>query len=402
MSSLKKRAESIYKSKLANYIKSVKELSSVPKIDSLSKKIAEVATIKELEALGIKPSEKLPKKVFYTIPEKTSVNIQHISIIIPSDLDEVYSPSVNMKKNLLNSTKENFEEHQKPKQNNLKSEKTVILDLKVPLADPGPYNSTGKWLNSSKNGKSEKTEKNPFSYLPENKLGKTFEPIKPSVSTPKASMDMKKMIKPNSNENLSNQFNETNNLISNAFSKASLWHSVHDLASTAISRSHVNLPGSQASPVYYNARTKKESELKASGGQGFAKSRRSDLLKGEEIKEIGKNDFGSRNERWVRMKQEKLKKLKDDREMKELEDFSQNCTFDPRLKRRKYEQKSSGYNFSLNLYSPNFNETEKLEGMKKGPAQYVGLSPSIKEIRYIEGCNTEKLLKLGKPMISYT
>lgn len=153
MSSLKKWAESIYKSKLAKYIKSVKELSSVPKINSLSKKIAEIVTVKELEILGIQPSEKLPKKVFYTIPNKNPENIQCISTIIPGNLDEAGPSSVDIQVKLLNSTKENFKEHLKCKQNTLSHEKTIKLDLKHLLTDSEHLSSTGRELNSTKNGK---------------------------------------------------------------------------------------------------------------------------------------------------------------------------------------------------------------------------------------------------------
>lgn len=63
---LKLKAEKLYNSKAENHFKSLKEVTSVPKIDPLSRKIAEIVTRKELEVLGIKTTEGSIKKPYYS------------------------------------------------------------------------------------------------------------------------------------------------------------------------------------------------------------------------------------------------------------------------------------------------------------------------------------------------
>lgn len=65
-SQLKQKAVKLYNSKAENHFKSLKEVTSVPAIDPLSRKIAEIVTRKELEVLGITPSEPAIKKTYYS------------------------------------------------------------------------------------------------------------------------------------------------------------------------------------------------------------------------------------------------------------------------------------------------------------------------------------------------
>jgi hypothetical protein len=67
ISQLKQRADKLYCSRVESQWESLKEVSSVPKIDKLSRKVAELVTQKELEVLGIKPSESPSKKPLYSI-----------------------------------------------------------------------------------------------------------------------------------------------------------------------------------------------------------------------------------------------------------------------------------------------------------------------------------------------
>lgn len=67
---LKHRDHKLYSSKAEFYSESLKSFCSTPKIDPLSRRIAEIITQRELEVLGIKPTETTSRK-YFQLPART-------------------------------------------------------------------------------------------------------------------------------------------------------------------------------------------------------------------------------------------------------------------------------------------------------------------------------------------
>lgn len=83
-SQLKERENKLYTTKADFHLEYMKNHTAVPFIDPLSRRIADLITKRELEVLGIKPSESHTRK-FFTIPEK-----QEKSLIIPPAPEPVH------------------------------------------------------------------------------------------------------------------------------------------------------------------------------------------------------------------------------------------------------------------------------------------------------------------------
>ena len=73
----KERESKLFSQKAEVHVKEMKEMTGTPKIDPLSKKIAEIVTQRELQALGIRPTEAVVKKPTHVIPKPQP----HISAI---------------------------------------------------------------------------------------------------------------------------------------------------------------------------------------------------------------------------------------------------------------------------------------------------------------------------------
>ena len=65
----KERENKLFSQKAEVHVKEMKEITGTPKIDPLSKKIAEIVTRREMEMLGIQPTEVIVKKPTHIIPK---------------------------------------------------------------------------------------------------------------------------------------------------------------------------------------------------------------------------------------------------------------------------------------------------------------------------------------------
>jgi hypothetical protein len=175
-------------------------------------------------------------------------------------------------------------------------------------------------------------------------------------------------------------------------------HSFKGKISKFTPRCHINLENCKSSPIYFNQLVPLGAKMKARCGITSVEGLRFFLIQEVEEPQEMKNDFFSRNSKWL---MEKEKKLKNKR--KELEKELISCTFDPFFKKHQKNRESEPFIYKACV--PNELKKRQEKEFKvvvpRNIIQYQALSPSDQKISYNCGFNLVNIERVAKPMINY-
>ena len=192
---------------------------------------------------------------------------------------------------------------------------------------------------------------------------------------------------------------KTSNL---SFAKASFLHSPQDSVKASIPRCHLNLSDCKSTPVYYNIRLPQESKVKTLNGVGSVDSLRRLLLTEQPRPNTSTpKDQYSKNLLWSSQKEEKLREMRKSMDLQE----QRKCKFSPTPHQKRSETQI--FDSKSPIFSPKSTLETQSSILKltsrpnESFSSYSCLSPVNSQIRYFEGCNMEKMVKISKPMVSY-
>lgn len=444
---IRNRSEKVYKHKLENHVKMMKNYSSKPKIDELSRKVAEKVTQKELEILGIDQYDTPIKRSYYSLPlpnpaknpaEKPAevlnplvtpknpsqkVTITNLSPIIHIEPDGKDSLFLDNLENPADSPAQGED-----KQTKLQNPESDLLTPACNLSQP--LESSLQNLESIQVFKQELQKEYPelvinsgeVSSFHTNELKEFEETCKEPASVRSKNLESipaeadsdpvpeeekeKDSIKVTSNNftrpsqacfrtSKFSSFQLESRDFSNlqtSYMKASFLHTSQEQVSREIPRCHLNLSTSEISPIYFSYRIGKDSRVKTSAGVGPVDSLRSLMLRQEEVvKEPEKKNIYDRNFEWKQEKQKMHQKIRESLEIEHLK----SCTFDPFPKSNKKSE-----SFQLKSHS-NLVKAPVEPVVPKRTLQYSGLSPFDGKISYSDVSQSEKFLAKVKPMVNY-
>ena len=443
---IKNRSEKVYKHKLENHVKMMKNCSSIPKIDGLSRKVAALVTQKELEILGIDQYDTPVKRAYYNLPvvnpaknpsEKPAeapnplvtpknpsqkVTIANLSPIIlietdakdslflenaenpadtlipgevqsnpPQPQPEVSNPACNSSQHL-ESSLQNLESIQVFKQELQKEYPELVINS-------GEVSS----FHTNELKEFEEACKEPASVRSKNLESIPAEADSDPIQEEEREKDSIKVTSNNFSRpsqaclrvSKFSSFQYESKYFSNlqsSYMKASFLHTSQEQVSREIPRCHLNLSTSEISPIYFSYRVGKDSRVKTSAGVGPVDSLRSLMLRKEEdAKEPERKDIYARNFKWKQDKQRMHQKIRESLDLEHLK----SCTFDPFPKPNK---KSESFQ-SKRPANPAKPPVEAV--IPKTTLQYSGLSPFDGKVSYSNVSQSEKFLAKAKPMVSY-
>ena len=184
-------------------------------------------------------------------------------------------------------------------------------------------------------------------------------------------------------------------------SKATLMFSQKQPVSKYTPRCHINLNNCKSSPIFYSFLVPPDAKMKSDQGFASAASLRHLLLKNLPELPPVPEDIYSKNQAWLRLRDEKLEKIRESEKNKDADE----CTFDPYYEKHKSQKKKlEKFEYKASIRPDLIKETieSKLDiKVPKNTIIYEALSPAGQELRYAIGFNIDKMLQLGRVMINY-
>ncbi|OMJ85998.1 hypothetical protein SteCoe_12566 [Stentor coeruleus] len=167
-------------------------------------------------------------------------------------------------------------------------------------------------------------------------------------------------------------------------------------------RCHINLTNCRTSPIYFSVRVPSDSKVKVESGIGSAGSLRKILLRQFLDESQNSKDFYTKSLEWLQNRDEKIKEIRDQNKDKDLEE----CTFDPYFEKHENIRRNT-YSFEYKAtISPLIQNSEKMSEpynprISENIIKYEALSPTDYLVKYPEGVNLDRIMQIGKPMVSY-
>lgn len=487
---LRERENKVYNHKAEVKAKEMKELTGSPRIDPLSRKIAEVMTQRELASLGIQPDPPTKKPVLTVpkprvtenpIPKKEKIETFHSVPEVkleepePNPVPEYQDPKEKTPEPEIPATENNENREkvpiitvEKPEEliekkddmlNNIEHIQAFQAELQREYpelalnedAEGSSFhtNELNELEEACKELSFEQEMKNDLEGAevkePENKEGQKIKlsevasnqteyeelnaPVqkKNSLKLSKPSFEKNeespqslpspKKINENLYQTLTKVRTEATTIISRSpeilkrasmrlqesASKATLLFSQKRDVGKYTPRCHINLNNCKSSPIFYSFLVPSDAKMKSDQGFASAASLRHLLLKNLPELLPGPEDTYSRNKAWLRLKEDKLEKIRESEKNKDTE----GCTFDPyyekhisqKKKVEKFEYKAT---LRPDLIKETIQESGELEvKAPKNAIVYEALSPAGQELRYTLGFNLDRMLQIGRVMINY-
>ena len=166
-------------------------------------------------------------------------------------------------------------------------------------------------------------------------------------------------------------------------------------------RCHINLTNCKSSPIFFSFRVPSDSKMKSEHGFASADSLRHQLLRNLLDNEPAEQDFYSKNLSWLKRNNERTEKIRESERDKEVD----GCTFDPYFERHEaYRIENEKLDYKATLRPDLIKDSEKEFEIRipENIIKYTALSPANNEVRHSQGFNFDKLLSIGKIMVSYT
>jgi hypothetical protein len=445
----KSRKEKLYNSKLSRHMKKLKEHSSVPQINPLSRKVAELVTLKELQSLGIEAYEPPSKKTYYNLstfaaalnsrrkqsedltsqitPKNTSqkVTIPGLSPIVQVETEAKDSLFLESTEKIL-EIPQNFEKNTENYLETLKNESNVgEKSLETSLKQLESINHFKQELqkdypelplHSGEVSSFNTMELKELDEATKDLVVPQAQPAPCVVSLPEVKTELdpvqleKNPLKPTPEifgrssqtrqrcskyQSFHSESKDFSNLQS-SYLKASFLHSTQEPVSREVPRCHLNLSTSEVSPIYFSYRIGKDFKVKTDNGLGPVDSLRRIILEPDSLeKPSEKSDIYSRNLKWMIEKRQLHQNLRNSLDIENMK----LCTFDPFLsKKAKPEEDSLFFTKSVS----NRLEKKDFEVIKPtSTIQYTGLSPFDGKLAYQSLCSSEKFLAKARPLVNY-
>lgn len=408
---IKDREIKLYSSKADIHSEFMKNHTASPYIDPLSRKIADLITKRELEVLGIKPTESHSKK-FFTIPPKQEIplilptqpkpeienkpNKPEIKITVSTPLYPM-SPVLNPADIQVIDDQAKLLEYKRQKTQeslvNLETLKAFKEELNRDYPELGLNNSAeGSSFHTNELNELEEACKEFCSEKSEIKgkeqcegflnLTEIASRVKTEPQENEKKIDEKNLkseIKEFDNFRVNieaNQIKSPNFLsnkveltpgqskflsvhselptkdffnLQNSFVKASFLHSLQEPVKTSVPRVHVDLLTCKATPIYFNMQVGKDAKVKMENGIGPVDSLRYLILNETQSPEkIEVNDTYSKNMSWLNKKNEKAKRMRESLDLREME----KCTFNPFGKKSRKKKISNFFESKFISFTP--------------------------------------------------
>jgi hypothetical protein len=446
----KDRESKIFNLKAEVYAKEMQTITGAPKIDPVSRKVADIITKRELELLGIHQIEHIPKLQISPCPKSTQdkpgnstrpirksdskklLDRNEISPISPIkgeyDIDKRIYDNINLNLNLdlpefgneLSRSKSDFNPQDK------ESEQPEILKPDDLAENPVKYlveftkEKPDQPIDISFNKQSPIEEiqtefpsvksikkipaKKSFGTETQDKLNKTA-PIGHFRSKTDLISVYSKTEKKSFKEVQSIELN-----LQSLYEKASFLHTPQEKVSKAIPRCHINLANCKTSPIYFSVRIASDSKVKCENGVALVDSLRRLLLNNPVVDEDPKpKNIYDKNLKWLQRKTEKIEEIRDNLKDNDLKA----CTFDPFYSKHESDRKnrnsldvkgslSSRHTRSNTAFISKNNDSKAYTPrIPENTITYVSLSPADSSVSYKEGFSIEKFIERAKPMVSY-
>lgn len=201
-----------------------------------------------------------------------------------------------------------------------------------------------------------------------------------------------------SRERVANEFKN----LQAASAKAQFLHLHEEKILKNTPRCHINLTNCKTSPIYFSIRVPSDSKVKVESGIGSAGSLRRILLRQFLDEGQDSKDFYTKSAEWLQNRNNKIQEIRDQNKDKDLEE----CTFDPYFEKHENIKKNT-YSFEYKAtVSPLIQNSEKSlvaykPRISENIIKYEALSPTDYLVRYSEGVNLDRIMQVGKPMVSY-
>ncbi|OMJ89220.1 hypothetical protein SteCoe_8699 [Stentor coeruleus] len=220
----------------------------------------------------------------------------------------------------------------------------------------------------------------------------------PNRSKTEGNSPSKRQNRPSSKEGVADEFKN----LQTASAKAQFLHLHEEKILKNTPRCHINLTNCRTSPIYFSIRVPFDSKVKVESGIGSAGSLRRILLRQFLDEGQDSKDFYTKNLEWLQNRDGKIQEIRDRDKDKDLEE----CTFDPYFEKHENFRRNT-YNFEYKAtVSPLIQNSEKSLGpynpkISENIIKYQALSPTDYFVKYPEGANLDRMMEVGKPMVSY-